>query len=1086
MLKRHHHDSGSPLNETTVEIRRHDARAQLPARSLLIMMVSVVLVLFAVCAFILYNDYTNRLKAARSQTTNNAIAQGDHVRLVMNSVDSIVQATAREMETHPPQAVASELLADVGSRLPLLRTLMLVDPDGVIIAEARPEMGAVGLDVSDRGYFRIHQTLHYPDLYIGEPVQSRVDDAWSMPMSLAVRDENGVLMCVVVASIEPRFFTNELHGLHDHTGFTATRDGRVLMTTPHDDAHINRSLAETHLFTRELVTQTHGTYHGAAPLTGEDAIIAYQLLDEFPLVVGAYLSRGDILSSFYVDSAVTVGVTLLAIIGVVALTRFQMRQTQRIVDQAAALSEEVRERARAIRSLRESEHRFHILFDLAPAAITLTDRERGQFIAVNDQFTLLLGYTLPEILQMQAAELYVDPQTRPQLMQQLADTGIVRDAETIFRRKDGSHTWILISMQLVSIQGEERILSVFTDISQRKATEDALRESEQKYRQLFEGALHPITIYDENATILMLNGRNPDGSTVDPTPFIGRPLRDIVPDKHDITIERIRQIMSTGEPLYFEEKITLPGAEYWFWTSMQPIRNTAGKIHAVQAISYDISERKQLEEMQQRIKADLETRVAERTTELTVANQHLKTEMKHRKETERALVAAHKRLKTILDTSPVPILVVRADDNSGDGLYANPAFYRFSTGEPTTPEIIHLPLANCPLTPHIPELLAEMAESDKLSDRELRLFRSDGSESWVLLSGQRLEYDGTGAVLFTLIDISERHLAEEEMHQALEKQQELGRLKASFVSMVSHEFRTPLSVIQTSTDMLRRYRHKYTDEQWQARLDTMVAQVWRLKDYIDDIAFMNKQDFVTQRLHLAEVDLSRFIDQIIAEIGLAYQEANIKNVVLDNSCASFTTDETLLRQIVSNLLSNAVKYSSIGKPVTLTRQCADDGIQIEIIDNGIGIPESDQAHLFDLFHRASNVGDIQGTGLGLTIVKQAVAALGGTVAFTSTLGTGTRFTVWLPTIDEPENLPGHLPEVDETATSDDLSDLVQTTLARYTDGNRADDADNTETEADDEPGAEAGATAPYSDAPADWRIDRPDENSKSTPTFNAS
>jgi signal transduction histidine kinase len=224
----------------------------------------------------------------------------------------------------------------------------------------------------------------------------------------------------------------------------------------------------------------------------------------------------------------------------------------------------------------------------------------------------------------------------------------------------------------------------------------------------------------------------------------------------------------------------------------------------------------------------------------------------------------------------------------------------------------------------------------------------------------------------------------------------LSELKSRFVSMASHEFRTPLATILATTETLAAYRQRLTDEQIEHRLDRIKEHVGYLKDIMEDVLLLAKMQ--ARRVQFAPVllDLNALCRSVLGE----FQSRPDIQHQLVYSCTGdireVRLDRKLVRQIVSNIVNNAIKYSPAEKPVTIHLEYAPERVTLTVRDEGIGIPEADQKHLFEPFHRAANVGDISGTGLGLVIVKESVELHGGTVSVESQVGVGTTLTVILP------------------------------------------------------------------------------------------
>jgi signal transduction histidine kinase len=271
--------------------------------------------------------------------------------------------------------------------------------------------------------------------------------------------------------------------------------------------------------------------------------------------------------------------------------------------------------------------------------------------------------------------------------------------------------------------------------------------------------------------------------------------------------------------------------------------------------------------------------------------------------------------------------------------------------------------------------------------------------------GRRVDYLGQPAIIGTLLDITERTRMQEELVKAerlqaeLEKEKEVNGLKRRFVSMISHEFRNPLAVILSSTHQLQRYFDRMSPEQQRTRLEQIQQSVTRLTDLLDETLMISRAETVGLEYHPAMIDIKELCQSLIQGTWLTCEATHSIHFTSTTGCGLLLADTKLLGQAISNLLSNAVKYSPEGSRIQVHLAQEDGETRISVQDEGIGIPQDDQKHLFETFHRAANVGHTPGTGLGLAIVKQAVETHGGSVHCESEVGRGTTFTLILPTPD---------------------------------------------------------------------------------------
>lgn len=256
-------------------------------------------------------------------------------------------------------------------------------------------------------------------------------------------------------------------------------------------------------------------------------------------------------------------------------------------------------------------------------------------------------------------------------------------------------------------------------------------------------------------------------------------------------------------------------------------------------------------------------------------------------------------------------------------------------------------------------------------------------------------------------EINEKELLALDLQEALAHEKELNAFKSRFGTLISHEFRTPLTIIQNSADLMERFGNRIDVDKRAEYTIRIRRQVKHLVKLLDDILTISRADTVGLEVNPAPVILSSFADTISQEMEQLAQPHNTFDFVFDSSiCATAFIDEKMVRQLIFNLVSNSVKYSTEGSPIQLSLGCVGDNLVIQVIDEGIGIPEEAQPHLFDAFYRAENVGMISGTGLGLAIVKLVADLHDGEVILSSEPNEGTTFTVRLPLKQEtPTSTP---------------------------------------------------------------------------------
>jgi PAS domain S-box-containing protein len=396
-------------------------------------------------------------------------------------------------------------------------------------------------------------------------------------------------------------------------------------------------------------------------------------------------------------------------------------------------------------------------------------------------------------------------------------------------------------------------------------------------------------------------------------------------------------------------------------------------------------------------------------------------------QTEQALAAAHQRIAAL--EARVADLEQQVDDSAGAALAEERNLLR--TLIDSVPDYIyvkdtdHRYLLNN--TAHAraigkltPEDMAGRRASDFFPPRLFQMFHDD--EAAIYTSGQALidrqEYfiglngepfwhsttkvplrnlkgDIIGLVGITR-NITERKRAEIALQEALHKEKELHELKSRFVSMASHEFRTPLAMILTAAEMLIRYRTKLSDDQIEQRLNQIRDQVVYLRDIMENILKVARGQATQGDFMPQPTDLDALCRMIVDEFCSRPDVHQRIVYTCDDPPRLLTIDRNRIRQALTNLIANAVKYSPPETTITIHLSHQPEEVVLRVSDQGIGIPEADQRYLFEVFHRASNVGEIAGTGLGMVITKQAVELHGGSITVQSRVGLGSTFIIRLP------------------------------------------------------------------------------------------
>ena len=640
----------------------------------------------------------------------------------------------------------------------------------------------------------------------------------------------------------------------------------------------------------------------------------------------------------------------------------------RSATQEDAVEAEIERRvALRTRELSASLARYQTMVDLATENICVG--QDGLLRFANPPCLALLG-TQAETMADRPMIEFIHPQDRDFVSgkHKLRAAGNVVPAfEARFQRDDGTVSWVEINGVLVDWEGAPADLFFLKDVTERKRLEALTRSAAERYRAVVENVNDTILVVQKG----IVRFANASAQSLFGGVLIGLPSMHLIhPDDRSMVQQR-RELMQAGTMVNaYEARFISPPRETMEpglltgWASIYGTRIEWDGEPALLVLMSDISERRRLDE---ELKSALVQREA--ILETTAVGVTFLKERRHQ--------WLNRTLATMLGYSPAELL-----------------------GQETR---VHYPSDE--EFEYLGGLAYAQITQTGLFSAEARMRRKSGELIWVQLDGSALDRgrpeDGS---VWTYVDITRRKEADEETRRALVRERELGELKTRFVSMASHEFRTPLATILSSAELIEHYGEKITHRERQDIMADLVVAVKRMQGMLEDMLTVGQADAGKLRLNLRPLDIAALCRKLVTEVHTsdAGQHAIEFEAPVGHDAFSqlVMLDERLVRHICTNLLTNACKYSAPGSVVVLTLDLqpgqAGDQLILRVSDEGIGIPESDLPRLFESFHRGSNVGNRQGSGLGLAIVKHAVDLHHGKIEVASTPGTGTRFTVSLP------------------------------------------------------------------------------------------
>lgn len=443
-----------------------------------------------------------------------------------------------------------------------------------------------------------------------------------------------------------------------------------------------------------------------------------------------------------------------------------------------------------------------------------------------------------------------------------------------------------------------------------------------------------------------------------------------------------------------------PTVQDWVWllVSADPQLAADGSVVQVICTFSDITDRKRAKDALAKLNEELENRVKERTAQLEQKNQQLEVEIVQRQQAEDAIRESEERFRQLAENIHEVFWMSTTHLNQLHCVYVSPA-YEEVWGR--TRASLYAQATTWIDAIHPADRQQAKANFHSGMDQEYRIIKPDGSIRWIRDRAFPIK-DETGQIYrFAGLaqDITVRKQAEAEIYKALQKEKELSELKSHFITMTSHEFRTPLCTILSSADLLELYGRQWTEEKRLEHLQRIQTAVQRMTHLLDDVLLLGQAEAGKLEFKPSPLDLDKFCGDLVTELQLSTGSKHTIAFVKRGQCTTARMDEKLLRHIFSNLLSNAIKYSLTNSTVHFEVNCHDGEAKFRIRDQGLGIPEDDQQRLFETFYRAKNVSTIAGTGLGLAIVKKSVDLHGGHITVESQVGVGTTFTVTLPLID---------------------------------------------------------------------------------------
>lgn len=616
-------------------------------------------------------------------------------------------------------------------------------------------------------------------------------------------------------------------------------------------------------------------------------------------------------------------------------------------------------------ALRRSEANYRHVIESSPVGIAivrsnrlmLANRALCRILGQSEQSVLERGSFLDRVHEDDLARMAEYAKNLPRAVGAAA-------ANITFRLRLASDRviWVEGSTVQVEWQGKPATLSFLQDVTERVRLEESLKQTLVERETILERSIVGIALLDQQGRLRWANQAMGHIFGKNLREIVGTSLEPYYPSReaYVATGSAVSAAVKRGEP--YESELQMrrqDGCLFWAHLSGKAVNSSDLSQGTVWAVM-DIDQRKRLEEELQRTSSEREVILQSTLVGIIYSR-------------DRRHVWVNRAFADMVGYTPEELI-----GQSSRLHFPSDESYR-EFGE---------------------RGYAVMATGAPWST-EWELMRRDGSTLWTQILGRSLDpaHPQAGSI-WTLVDITARKKAEAEVHAALEKQKDLNELKSRFVSMTSHEFRTPLAAILSSAELLKYYGERLPTTERADLLGSIEKSVGRMTGMLNDVLLLGRADAGRLDLKLAAVEVGGFCRALVDEVDRAElaqgRPTGRVRLIAPPSGVRGMLDEKLLRHALGNLLSNAHKYTPGDSPIDFRIEASPGEWRFIVADRGIGIPEEDLPHLFESFHRARNVGNIQGTGLGLAIVKKAVERHGGRVEVKSHVGVGTQFTILIP------------------------------------------------------------------------------------------
>jgi len=667
----------------------------------------------------------------------------------------------------------------------------------------------------------------------------------------------------------------------------------------------------------------------------------------------------------------------------------------------------ITERKEAEFALKISQERFEQVANSSGIWIWEVD-VNGLYTYVSPMEETILGYKVEEVVGKKHFYDFFAPEIKEELKKKafevFAEKGNLLNLENANLHQDGhiviletSGIPILDEMgNLLGYRGADR------DITLQKFAIEKLRDSEDQFRTLVENSPNMIVRFDENLRHIFVNRAVEETAGKPAQFFYGKSHRELgsMPlEQIEFSESILKSVFDSKKPVSFETGLTGPKGKVQLVSKAVPEFDESGNVKSVLVIHHDITDRVKAESAKEAAESKYKTMFSEMNNGCALHEIIIDDKGKC---IDYVTIEVNTQFEKLLGVKREDVVGKKASDilpeaelEKWTSIFGPVA----QKGESTNYEM-YSPInmkyfegvAYSPSKNLFAVVFSDVTSRKKI-EADLEKHHNNLEE---LVKERTRQLDALNTTL--IYEIERKNEAERLLKESLEKEKELNTLKSRFINTASHEFKTPLTSVLSSVELMQRYGHRWPEEKKAVHLDRIKISVEYLNGLINDVLYVSRAESGKISLNPVPTNLNDLCNRVIEEARLYGTEKHEYVFKPLKEEKDFNLDPKQMYIILQNLISNATKYSPEGGKIELKTGFDSKKIKISVKDQGIGIPEEELPKLFEPFHRVETVRDVSGTGLGLVIVKNAVDMHNGNISVKSQPGKGSTFSIEIPLI----------------------------------------------------------------------------------------